>query len=113
LQQYRTIYNNRRHQSLNGQTPQQRYDAHAKTGPTSGTHAPSGRTQRPVSTTGVVAFSGCSIVIGRRWAAHTADLYWQGDRVTIMINDTVVRQLTLNRSVRYQPLTSQKLSGKS
>lgn len=113
LQQYRTIYNNRRHQSLNGQTPQQRYDAHAKTGPTSGTHAPSGRTQRPVSTTGVVAFSGCSIVIGRRWAAHTADLYWQGDRVTIMINDTVIRQLTLNRSVRYQPLTSQKLSGKS
>lgn len=113
LDQYRTVYNNRRHQSLDGQTPQQRYDARAKATPKPGRRNPSGVTQRPVSSTGVIAYSGCSIVIGRRWAGHTAHVYWQGDRVTIMINDTVARRLTLDRSVRYQPLTTQKLSAKS
>ena len=106
LEQYRTIYNNRRHQSLNGQTPQQRYDARAKATPPAGRHAVSGRTERPVSATGVIAFAGCSIIIGRRWAGQSAHVYWQGDRVTIMIGDTVTRQLTLNRSRRYQPLTN-------
>jgi transposase InsO family protein len=113
LAQYRVIYNNRRHQSLDGQTPQQRYDARAKATPANGRRTPSGTAQRPVSATGVVAYSGCSIVIGRRWAGQTAQVYWQGDRVTIMINDTVARQLTLDRSVRYQPLTTQKLSAMS
>lgn len=113
LDQYRTVYNNRRHQSLDGQTPQQRYDARAKATPKPGRRAPSGVTQRPVSSTGVVAYSGCSIVLGRRWAGHTAHIYWQGDRVVIMINDTVARQLTLDRSVRYQRLTTQKLSAMS
>jgi hypothetical protein len=61
----------------------------------------------------VIAFSGCSIVLGRAWAGRTATIYWQGDRVTAMIDDTVARQLTLDRSVRYQRLTNQKLSGKS
>jgi hypothetical protein len=69
-------------------------------------------THRPVSTTGVIAFSGCSIVLGRTHAGRTAQVYWQGDRVTVMIDNTVARQLTLNRSVRYQPLTT-KPSDKS
>ncbi|RSN19364.1 IS481 family transposase, partial [Streptomyces sp. WAC 05977] len=76
-------------------------------------HQPGGVTQRPVSATGVIAFSGCSIVLGRRWAGHTATVFWQGDRVTITIGDTVARQLTLDRSVRYQPLTKPKLFTKS
>ncbi|HEY3465909.1 MAG TPA: IS481 family transposase [Amycolatopsis sp.] len=113
LDEYRTIYNNRRHQSLNGLTPQQRYDARPKATPATGPRRPSGVTTRPVSATGVIAFSGCSIVLGRTWAGHTATIYWQGDRVTVMINDTVARQLTLDRSVRYQRLTNPKLSAKS
>lgn len=113
LDQYQTIYNNRRHQSLDGQTPQQRYDARPKASPATGPRRPSGVTTRPVSATGVIAFSGCSIVLGRTWAGHTATVYWQGDRVAVMTGDTLVRQLTLDRSVRYQRLTNQKLSGKS
>ncbi|WP_310971197.1 MULTISPECIES: integrase core domain-containing protein [unclassified Amycolatopsis] len=113
LEQYRQIYNHRRHQSLDGQTPQQRYDARPKATPATGPRRPSGVTTRTVSATGVLAFSGCSIVLGRAWAGRTASLYWQGDRVTIMIDDTVARQLTLDRSVRYQPLTNHKLSAKS
>ncbi|GAA4613134.1 IS481 family transposase [Saccharopolyspora hordei] len=107
LEQYRAMYNNRRHQGIGGHTPQQRYHATPKATPTKAARPPAGTTQRPVTSTGVVAFSNCSIVIGRRWAGHTATLHWQGDRVSIMINDTVVRTLTLNRSVRYQRLTPQ------
>ncbi len=113
LEEYRRIYNHRRHQSLEGDTPQQRYDARPKAVPATGPRRPSGLTTRPVSATGVIAFSGCSIVLGRTWAGRTAEVYWQGDRVTVMIDDTVARQLTLDRSVRYQRLTNQKLSGKS
>ena len=113
LDEYRQEYNNRRHQSLDGQTPQQRYDARPKATPATGPRRPSGVTTRPVSATGVIAFSGCSIVLGRTWAGHAATVYWQGDRVTVMVDDTVARQLTLDRSVRYQRLTNQKLSGKS
>ncbi len=112
LDEYRVMYNHRRHQGIGGQTPQQRFNARAQAIPDTAAR-PSGVAQRPVSTTGVIAFSGCSIVLGRAWAGHTATVYWQGDRVTIMINDTVTRQLTLNRSVRYQRLTSHKLSTRS
>jgi transposase InsO family protein len=113
LDEYRQVYNHRRHQSLNGHTPQQRYDARPKAVPATGPHRPSGVTTRPVSATGVIAFSGCSIVLGRTWAGRTATIYWQGDRVTIMIGDTIARQLTLDRSVRYQRLTNHTLSAKS
>ncbi|MEV6645541.1 IS481 family transposase [Amycolatopsis sp. NPDC051371] len=113
LDEYRQIYNHRRHQSLTGQTPQQRYNARPKAVPATGPRRHSGMATRPVSATGVIAFSGCSIVLGRAWAHRTATVYWQGDRVTVMIDDTVARQLTLDRSVRYQRLTNQKLSEKS
>ncbi|GAA1024397.1 IS481 family transposase [Amycolatopsis albidoflavus] len=113
LEDYRRIYNHRRHQSLDGQTPRQRYDARPKALSATGPHRPSGVTARPVSATGVIAFSGCSIVLGRHWAGHTATVYWQADRVTVMTGDTLARQLTLNRSVRYQRLTNHKPSTKS
>jgi transposase InsO family protein len=107
LDEYRTMYNNRRHQALGGQTPQQRYDARPKATPDSAT-ARSGHTRRPVSATGVVAFSGCSIVLkkGRRYTGRTADLYWQRDRVTVIIDNQHIRTLKLDRSVRYQRLTT-------
>lgn len=113
LEHYRQIYNNRRHQSLEGDTPQQRYDSRPKAVPATGARRPSGVTTRPVSATGVIAFGGCSVVLGRRWAGRTATVYWQGDCVTVMVADTVARQLTLDRSVRYQRLTDQKLFTKS
>ena len=110
LDEYRLVYNNRRHQSLDGHTPRQRYDASPKATPITGLTAPSGSTERTVSETGVITYSGCSIGLGRRWAGQTATVFWQSDRLTIMIDNTVTRQLTLDRSVRYQPLTNPKLS---
>lgn len=109
LEDYRQAYNNRRHQSLDGDTPQQRYGAGPKATPDTGRKTPSGSEQRTVSETGVITYSGCSIGLGRRWAGQTATVFWQGDRVVVMINDTIARQLTLDRSVRYQRPTNPKL----
>lgn len=110
LEAYRQMYNNRRHQALDGTTPQQRWQATDKATPTADTTPRAGVTTRPVSATGVVPLQGCSIILGRRWAHTTATLYWQGDRVTVMINNTVARHLTLDRSVRYQRHTHHNLS---
>jgi hypothetical protein len=33
-------------------------------------------------------------------------VFWQGDRVTVLIDDTVAASLTLDRSVRYQRTTN-------
>lgn len=108
LDRYRHMYNHRRHQGINGQTPWQRYHARPKATTTTPTRnrpfGLSGRVNRTVSATGVVAFSSCSIILKRRWAGQKAHVYWHRDRVTIMINNQVARELTLNRAVRYQPL---------
>jgi hypothetical protein len=99
LDEYRQVCNNRRHQSLGGQTPQQRYDARPKAIPTSAPRRPSGVTTRPVSATGAIAFSGCSIVLGRTWAGHTATVYWQGDRVTGQhVHDRGEHRTSIHRS---------------
>jgi transposase InsO family protein len=112
LGEYRVVYNNRRHQGIDGQTPQQRFDAKPAVAPVGPVARVAGVATRAVSPTGVIAFSGCSIVLGRRWAGCTATVHWQGDRVSVMIDDTPARTLTLDRSVRYQPITP-KLSAMS
>ncbi len=113
LDEYRVMYNNRQHQGIGGVTPQQRYDATHKAAPTGPPLAPATTiTQRPVSTTGVIAFSGYSIILGRRWAGHTATVHHQDDHITILIDNTLARELTLDRSVRYQRITTHKLSAK-
>ena len=65
-----------------------------------------GHLTRTVSATGVNRFSGTSIGLGRRHAGATVEVFWQGDRLTVLINDTVVASLTLDRSVRYQRTTT-------
>jgi transposase InsO family protein len=112
LEDYRRMYNHRRHQGIGGQTPHQRYHDKPKAVPTGRPTEPAGVVDRPVSATGVVAFCGCSIVLphGRRWAGRTARIHWQDRRVAIMIGDTLVRQLTLDPTIRYQRLNQQELS---
>lgn len=106
LDRYHVIYNNRRHQGIGGMTPQQRWDATHPVQPSSGRRLRAGRTDRPVTKTGVLKFDGLVITIGRRWGERTATVYWQGDRVTVMIGDTIARTLTLDRTTRYQKLSS-------
>jgi transposase InsO family protein len=106
LDTYRQGYNHRRHQSLDGDTPHQRFHATDRARPAGPAPHVAGHLTRTVSTTGVIRLSGTSIGLGRRHAHATAEVFWQGDRVTVLIDDTVAASLTLDRSVRYQRTTN-------
>jgi transposase InsO family protein len=106
LEAYRQGYNHRRHQSLAGDTPHQRFHATDRARPAGPAPRVAGHLTRTVSSTGVIRFSGASIGLGRRHAGATAEVFWQGDRVTVLIDDTVAASLTLDRSVRYQRTTN-------
>lgn len=106
LDDYRQRYNQRRHQSLGGDTPQQRFHATDRARPVGPAPRVAGQLTRTVSATGVIRFSSTSIGLGRRHAGATAEVFWQGDRVTVLINDAVTASLTLDRSVRYQRTTN-------
>ncbi|MCQ4119196.1 hypothetical protein, partial [Rhodococcus tibetensis] len=60
---------------------------------------------------GIVQFDGHSISLGRRWGDQKAVLHWRGDDVTVLVGDAIARELTLDRSATFQPLTT--LSTKS
>lgn len=112
LDEYRIVYNNRRHQSLDGRTPQQVFDATDCAAPSSEPIVLSGTATRSISGTGIVQFDRCKITIGRKWANKTALVHWRGDEVTIMVGDCRARTLTLDRTVTSQLLTK-KSSTKS
>lgn len=106
LESYRQGYNHRRHQALGGDTPHQRFHATDRARPVGPAPRVAGQLTRTVSATGVIRFSGTSIGLGRRHAGTTAEVFWQGDRVTVLIDNTVAASLTLDRSVRYQRTTN-------
>jgi len=106
LEAYRQGYNHRRHQALDGHTPYQRFHASDRARPAGPAPHVAGHLTRTVSATGVIRFSGTSIGLGRRHAGATAEVFWQGDRLTILINDTVAASLTLDRTIRYQRTTN-------
>jgi len=106
LDAYREGYNHRRHQALGGDTPHQRFHATDRARPVGPAPRVAGQLTRTVSATGVIRFSGTSIGLGRRHAGLTAEVFWQGDRVTVLIDDAVAASLTLDRSVRYQRTTN-------
>ena len=106
LEAYRQRYNHRRHQSLDGDTPHQRFHATDRAHPAGPAPRVAGHLTRTVSATGVIRFSGASIGLGRHHAGTTAEVFWQGDRVTVLIDDTVAASLTLDRNVRYQRTTN-------
>ena len=106
LDRYRTGYNQRRHQGLGGDTPLQRFHARDRAHPAGPAPHVAGHVTRVVSATGVIRFSNTSIGLGRRHRGATAEVFWQGERVTVLVGDTVAASLTLDRSVRYQRNTN-------
>jgi transposase InsO family protein len=105
LDDYRVRYNHRRHQALDGDHPAQRFHSIGRAGPAGPASRVAGQVTRTVSATGVIGFDHTSIGLGRRHAGATAQVFWQGDRVTVLIDDAVAASLTLDRSVRYQRTT--------
>jgi hypothetical protein len=101
---YRPWYNNRRHQSLGGLTPQQRWDLADRTRH-DGTPIPPPPmiTRHTVSPRGAIGIDGHEIGIGSRYAGEQATAFRSGDHVTIFIGNANVRTLTIDRTRDYQP----------
>lgn len=113
LDTYRDWYNQRRrHQSLGGLTPQQRWDLADKTRP-DGTAIPAPPliTYATVSPRGAIGVDGHEIGLAKRWSGATATVFRSGDHVTIFIGAHMVRTLDLDRSRRYQPSTINPRTG--
>lgn len=106
LDDYRTRYNQRRHQALDGDTPNQRFHARDRARPAGPAPHVAGHQTRTVSATGVIRFAGASIGLGRRHGGATAEVFWQGERITVLVGNTVAASLTLDRSIRYQHNTN-------
>jgi transposase InsO family protein len=104
LERYRHIYNNRRHQSLGGMTPQQAWTVAPRSGPAGQPLPHPLRITTPqVSSAGSVGVDGTEIGLGKRFTGATATVFRTGDQVTVFIAADLIREITLDRSRRYQP----------
>jgi len=102
---FAAAYNSDRpHQSIGGATPEERYTASAKAGPGGRLDQPTLTcTEMRVSARGEVKAGRHSVQVGREWEGATVVVLHSGLNVAIFHNDTLVRQLTLDPTRRYQP----------
>ncbi len=104
LEVYRDGYNQRRHQGLNGLTPTQAWALATVTGPAGHPLTPPLQVSTgPVSPAGCVATDRTEISIGRQHYPATATMFRTGDHVAVFIDGHLIRELTLDRTRRYQP----------
>jgi hypothetical protein len=105
LERYRQIYNNRRHQALNGLTPNQAWTLAPVSGPY-GTpiDLPITVKTQPVSASGCIDLDTAQIGLGRRYKHQPATAFRSGDHIAVFIDGTLARELTIDRNRRYQPL---------
>jgi hypothetical protein len=109
LDQYRAGYNNRRHQGLDGLTPQQKFDLAEKTGPAGQPlTAPPIVSNSKVSPRGAIGVDNTEIGLGRRYAGATVTVFRTGDEVTVFHGNHFIRNLTIDRTRRFQPLNDQR-----
>ena len=105
LEHYRDIYNNRRHQALHGLTPAQAWALAPASGPYgSPLAAPLNVSTVPVSSSGCLRIDRADIGVGRRHKHKSATVFRSGDDIAIFITGRLIRDLTLDRTRRYQPL---------
>lgn len=108
LDEYRAAYNNRRHQGLDGLTPQQKFDLAEKAGPAGQPlTAPPIVSNSKVSPRGAIGVDNTEIGLGRRYAGATVTVFRTGDEVTVFHRNHLVRNLTIDRTRRYQPRNNQ------
>lgn len=102
LDRYRTGYNTRRNQVLDGLTPAQRFALGPISRPAGTLPEVTHVTRSLVTTSGGIGVDDTLVGIGRRHARCTATVFRTGDHVTVFIDDVLVRELILNRTERYQ-----------
>jgi transposase InsO family protein len=106
LDTYRRLYNTvRPHQALDGKTPAEAAETAPLAAPASPTPAaeptPVVRT-RPVHRNGVAALDDYLIYVGHRHVGKQVTLIRTGDHVAVLHGQTLLRELTLDTSRRYQ-----------
>jgi hypothetical protein len=106
LDAYRDGYNQRRHQGLDGLTPQQAFDLAEKAGPA---HQPLPAvpvvTNPTVSPRGAIGVDGTEIGLGRGHSGKTVTAFRTGNDVAVFDRNQLIRTLTIDRNRRYQPHT--------
>jgi hypothetical protein len=106
LDDYRDGYNQRRHQGLDGLTPQQAFDLADKARPAhQALPAVPVVTNPTVSPRGAIGVDGTEIGLGRRYRGNTVTVFRTGNDVAVFNGNQLIRTLTLDRSRRYQPRT--------
>lgn len=103
LDVYRDQFNNRRNRVLGKLTPHQRFDLGPLAGPDGALEPVTHITGHTVSTTGSIGLNTVLIGLGRRHANKTATAFRNGDHVTVFVEDTFARELTIDHTRRYQP----------
>ncbi len=114
LDRFRSHYNGERpHQGIGDLTPRERYHPGASAAPSLGELAlaeqeqplyPRGSIVRKVWSTGLVAYDGIAITLGKRWAGARVRIVPVGQVIHIYYGNELVRLLAPDRTQRYQPL---------
>lgn len=103
LDDYRDGYNTRRNMVLGKLTPNQRFDLGPLATVPDLPPAITTLTRHTVTNTGGIGLDGRLIGIGRRHSGQLAIAFRTGAFVAIFINDDLVRTLTIDYALRYQP----------
>ncbi|MDQ3664829.1 MAG: DDE-type integrase/transposase/recombinase [Actinomycetota bacterium] len=103
LDNYREQFNDRRNRVLGKLTPHQRFDLGPLASPDNALEPVTHITRHTVSTTGSIGLNGALIGLGRRHVGKPAICFRNGDHVTVFVEDTFARELTLDQSRHYQP----------
>jgi transposase InsO family protein len=105
LDSYRIDYNDRPHQALNGDTPRDRRLRGLRHKPTPAViEPPTIVTNSRTNTRGVVSVAGTIIPTGVEFAHLPVTVFSAGLHILIFHREHLLRELTLNPALNYQPL---------
>jgi transposase InsO family protein len=104
LDAWRVHYNHHRpHSSLQGATPAERWHANPADIPHAAIHSPPQAALRAVRDRGTISWQTHEIGLGAEHAGHTVLVIAHDDQLSIHGHAGLIRQLTLDRTRRYQP----------
>lgn len=104
LDTYREAFNNRCNAVLGGLRPNERFDLGPVAGPDPDLEPVTTLTRHTVAANGSISLNGYFIGLGKSYKAAPATAFRNGDHITVFVNNTFARELTLDRTRRYQPI---------
>lgn len=107
IDSYDLIFNTRRrHQGIGNLTPHQRYQATPPVtpDPDQPVHARSQLHTTTVYPKGRIRINTFEVALGNAWTGATVTYLLHGNNAVVFSGNTLIRQLTIDRTRRYQPL---------